>query len=141
MTQRAGWEARVTIDGVAYAVKRWSIKPAVTSIDVTNSEGRPGDSTQADAPGYGGVISGVGRAKVMLQSATFDDDDNPFAAPLSLQEGGYHDVVIYPAGLAGDSHEVHVMIEDLTHEGDVDGPQPVTIEASSDGAYTLAGQL
>jgi hypothetical protein len=142
MALRSGFEARVQLDVTLYAVKRWSIDPETTALDVSNSEGIPGDTSGAiaAAPGVGFAshIRSNKKVRVMLQSATFDDSNNPFAAPLALDVGMYITVAIFPWGLGGDSHSARILIDKIKHEGEVDGAQPVTIEGVSDGRYRLA---
>jgi hypothetical protein len=141
MAQRAGWEARVKINTIFYAVKRWRVESAASDQDVSNSEGVPGNASSPalPQPGYSSSLGGLSKGTFTLTSATFDDEDNPFAAPLLLNEGDWAEIEIFPAGAAGPRHYLaNALITRLTNEGEVDGLSPVTIEGVTDGAYQLA---
>jgi len=140
MPQRSGWEARVKLGGLFYAVKTWRFETAVPDLDVSNTEGVAGNGlVAAPAIGYSGALPGLAKGTFTLASATFDDDNNPFAVPLLLRAGIYLAVQIFPARATGVSHLLpNCLIMRVTHEGDVTGLSPVTIEGTTDGAYSVA---
>lgn len=140
MAKRAGWENRVKVNGIAYATKRTMIESSCADLEVTDSEGNPGNPDAAAAPGCYATVPGISKGTFSLQSATFDDDDNPFAAPLSLEEGDYIDLEAYPAGIDGPGHLFQCMITKIRQEMDVDGLSPVTVEGVTDGGYELASE-
>jgi hypothetical protein len=140
MAQRAGWEARIKIGPNAgamsyFAVKRWSIEPSCPLLNADNTEGKPGNSAAANARGFASRVKNIRSARIMLEQATFDDTDDPFAAPYNLAEGVFVRLELYPAG-AGVVHTIDSMcISKMTVAGEVGQLQPVTIEAESDGNY------
>ena len=141
MSKRAGWENRVKVNGIAYRTKRTTIEDSAADLEVTDSEGVPGNPLATEAPGFYAAVPGISKGTFSLQSATFDDDDNPFSAPLSLAAGNYISVEAYPAGLTGVAHVYeNCLITKIRHEMDVDGLSPVTIEGVTDGSYTLASE-
>lgn len=143
MAQRSGWEVRVKINTTLYAVRRYSMDDSVPDVDVTNSEGVPGDAANVtNAPGYASVIPGPKKCRVMLQAATFDNANNPYDIPIVIRRGQYYNVTIFPAGLAFPDvvHTARIMVTNIRLEGDVNSDQPVTIEGVSDGTYTMADE-
>jgi hypothetical protein len=133
----AGWEYRVFVDGTALRARRFSFKPAVPELDVTDSES---PSNAALDFVYAETLYGVGKVTWSIEQATFDPDDNPFASPLSLLVGTYHDFEIEPRDSA-ERHTFKGLILGNTHDGEVTGLQPITIEGVSDGVFTSAGEV
>ncbi len=132
----AGWEYSVYIDGVAFGARKFSHKPAVAELDVTDSESPV--SIDADLM-YSEALYGVGKVTWSIEQVTFNPDDNPFATPRSLRIGSYHDFEIEPR-TGGDRHTFRGLILGNTHEGEVTALQPITIEGVSDGIFTSAGE-
>lgn len=136
-----GEYSRVFIEGTAYHVKKWSIKFKRPRLDVSNTEGMAGNSLQPDtlSPGYAAGVRGLYAAEVTLEEATFDADLNMFLTPISMQADDYTSIKIYPVR-GGDYHYFpSLLIEEISHEGEVGGLQPVTFTGSSDGIFYLYG--
>lgn len=132
----AGWEYSVYIDGVAYGARKFSYKPAVADLDVTDSESP--SSIDADLV-YNESLYGVGKVTFTIEAATFNPDDNPYATPRLLRVGTYHDFEIEPRA-GGDRHTFQGLILSPAHEGEVTGLQPFTIEGVSNGIFVSAGE-
>jgi hypothetical protein len=140
MPQRAGWEFQIDVNGVAFVAKRYQIKAESPLLDCSNSEGKPGKPGGALAPGFAGSLRNLRRATVSVGVATYDDDVNYFAPPLSLREANYlSNVKVYPGGRSGARiHSIDsLLITAVTLEGTVGQEQPVSFEGVSDGNYNL----
>lgn len=136
MAQRRAADARWKIDGILYAVKRFRRSGRANPIDVSNSEGVPGNPAQPAALGTSACIGDLPEGQFQLVSATFDDAANPFAAPLVLIENSYHTLQHYPAGIAGPAAAAfNALLVEVVSEGQIPGAQPVTLTFQSDGAY------
>lgn len=143
MAQRAGWEfqVRVGASNYVFVCKRYRSENESPPLDNSNSEGRPGNpaATNQNARGYGTNVKNLRRSRLVLEQATRDDSENPFAAPLSWKEGVYvNDLKIYPAGVATPAYVDtynSLLITKVTREGEVGGLQPLTFEMVSDGQY------
>jgi hypothetical protein len=143
MAQLAGFNAQVDINGIAYTVSEYRIDDETPALETTNSEAVLGDGTvDPVGGGYQTNVSGVSQAKVMLKTATFDDTDDVFAAPLSLASAIVVAVSIFPDGrTAGLPHTFpNLRITKVTPEGQINGLQPITIEGVTDGSYSLRNQ-
>lgn len=135
MMQR-GANCRWKIDGVLYAVQNFRRGGRAQGINVSNSEGAPGNDVEADAVGFTSKIADVRDGQFQLVSASFDDEDNPFASPLALVEGTYHTLQQFPAGLSGPaSSAFNALLVEVSHQGQIPGAQPVTLTFESDGEY------
>jgi hypothetical protein len=138
----AGEDAKVDIDGLPYAVKRFSIRRTRPRRDVSNTEGKAGNAAVAVlAPGYESAKGGLRKAEVTLEDPSFDLSMNPFDLPFSLASLDYHDVKIYPNGRAGDYHWFpSIQLEEIDHSGTVGEEQPITMRGGSDGVFFLYGE-
>ena len=143
MAQRAGWEFQIRVGASAYVfvAKRYRSENESPQLDNSNSEGRPGNpaATNQNARGYATAVKNLRRARLTLEQATRDDNENPFAAPLSWREGIYVDsLTIFPAGVTSPLYKDtynSLLITKVTKEGEVGGLQPLTFEFASDGQY------
>jgi len=143
MAQLAGFNAQVDIDGIPYTVSEYRIDDETPALETTNSEAVRGDgSVDPVGAGYATNTSGVSQAKVMLKTATFDDTNDIFAAPLSIASANVVAVLIYPDGrAAGLPHSFPMLrLTKVTPEGQSNGLQPITIEGVTDGSYFLRNQ-
>lgn len=147
MAQRAGWEARIqinpnagngqTANWVYFACRRWSFSPEGPGLDFSNTEGKPGNPFLANARGFAATGKNLRRARGRVETATFDDTDDPFASPYNIREQVYIGLRIYPAG-SGVLHQFDtVYVERVTLEGEVGGSQPFSFEFISDGNYNF----
>lgn len=140
MMQRAA-NFRFTIDGVAYAVANVRVGAGVQPCVVSNSEGQPGNPDYPAALGYTSVIPDLAEGQMELQSASYDPDNSPFDAPLSLVQGNYYDLNGYPAGTAElEYHYGNCMLVRIEHTARIPGPSPVNLVFQTDGSFNLPGQ-
>jgi len=100
MRARPG-DGKLTINGVAYSYRTIMRTGRLEPIDVSNSEGYPGNVNGITHPGFRATLPDLRGCEFEVSAAYFDDEDNPYAAPINLIEGGYYDVVWFPFGLTG----------------------------------------
>jgi hypothetical protein len=138
---RRGADVKVTINGVAYAVQRVRVGDRSPALNVSNSEGMPGNPTYDVVGGFVTKTPDLREGTLELVSATFDEDNNPFASPLSLTSGNWYAVDVFPAGLSGPTAQFgNLLLEDVSHDFNIPGLQPVTLRFQSDGRYVMAGE-
>jgi hypothetical protein len=140
MAQRRGFEVKVKINAVAYAVREVALDHLMPANDASNTEGVPGNPNAATpAPGYMSKVGDVKGYRITLTSATFDDAANPFLAPLAIDQGSYVSIEIFWWGPAGKRDNFpSCLVTGVSHRGTVPGLQPVTLTAESDGGYSLS---
>lgn len=138
--KRRGFEWRVSINGIFYAVQSIGVSARVADIMVSNTEGTPGNPLQAAMPGTVARIPDLPDGEFTLESATFDDSDNPFATPIDLFLGEYYFLSGYPAGLA-EAQLVYswgnCMFMSFDHRARIPGPQPLSLRFAPDGIDVL----
>jgi hypothetical protein len=139
----AGEDAKIDLNDVPYAVKRFRITLRRPKRDVSNTEGKAGNPDITDMePGYESNRPGLRGADVTLEEPSLDEDDNIFQAPADIAKNDYVDIKIYPVGRGADFHHFpSLCIGNITHEGIVGEEQPVTIEGASDGIFYLYGEV
>lgn len=138
--QLAGFFAQVDINNLPYTVSEWRVDVEAPALETTNSEAVNGAGAP-DTMGFKTSVSGVSVAKIMLKTATFDDTDDIFAAPLALREAMVVSVRIFHDTRLGTAHVFpRVRITKLTVEGQSSGLQPITLEGETDGGFTLRNQ-
>ena len=155
---RAGWEARARItvyddNGVQlYSPKyiglgEWSIKPKAPGLDSSNTEGKPGRSGAAVAPGFQARTKNMKGADVRFVVRTFDDSADPFSsnpagAGYSIREGAYAKIEIWPnrndVPDTSKCHSCEFQVTEIEYAGQVGGLQPCTVVGESDGNYNFA---
>lgn len=141
MPMRRGADVKVQIDGVTYAVQRVRVGDRSPALNVSNSEGACGNPLIEATDGFATKTPDLREGTLQLVSATFDEDNNPFAAPLSLTSSNWYGVEIFPAGLGGPAHQLgNVLLEEVSHDFNIPGLQPVTLNFQTDGAFSLAGE-
>lgn len=141
MAPLAGFNARVKINDTLWAVARFEVRELTDGIDMSNSEGRLGNTAGIGEVKRGtrSKSQGLTGATVMLQEASYDPANDPFAAPMDLDEDDYADVKIYPSGLLGAYHHFPaLLITELSHSMDIQSTQPVTIQGETDGDFHLS---
>lgn len=140
--QRAGYEFRVWIDGNPYAVGRIEVGGRVEPIRTGNTEGYTGNPNAADARGFSAVIPDLSEGRIRLVSATFDDGDNPFSAPISLTLGEYYALEASPVGdTSGFTYDYgNCMLVSYDHTASIPGPQPMTLEFQTDGTFGIVNE-
>lgn len=133
----------ITAPPVFYHVKRWSIHYKRARLDVSNTEGMAGNDVQPDtlSPGYACGVRGLYTAEVTIEEATFDLDLNLFEFPISIQDssvmqGRYLALRIYPLRNQDYHWFPSLLIEEVSHDGEMGGLQPVSFRGSHDGFYT-----
>lgn len=138
---RRGADVRITVDGVAFAVSRVRVGDRTTAQNVSNSEGVCGNPLVAPALGFVTKTPDLREGSLEMTAVTFDDENNPFSAPLSFTSGNWYQVSVFPAGLAGPFHDLgNILLTNVTHEFNIPGLQPVNLTFESDGLYVLAGE-
>lgn len=143
----SGEDCRCDLNQTAYHIRKFRIEYDRARLDVSNSEGVPGNAdapADADpAPGFGAALRGLRIANVTIEEATFDVDQNVFdSTPVNLGEDDYVEIKIYPNGREGDFHYFpSVQVEKVTHEGEVGQLQPVSFNGGSDGYFYLYGEV
>lgn len=140
-----GADARVWIAGYYWAVQRYSFSGSVPPINVSNTEGIAGNpnytTPAASVPssaggGFQSFIRDLGVARIRLVSATFDSTDNPWSNPPALDLGSYYTIQFYPDKDGSIYYDFpNCLLVDFTHEGTVPGPQPLTLEFTTDGDF------
>lgn len=138
----AGEDAKVDINDIPYAVKRFRVELRRPKRDVSNTEGKPGDPMGVEMePGYESCRPGLYGASVTLDEPSMDLDDNLFFGPAAVAKNDYIDLKIYPVGRDGDFHHFpSLLVESITHEGIVGEEQPLTLTGSSDSKFWLFGE-
>ena len=138
--QRRGADFRVSINGVFYAVARIGVSARVGDLITSNTEGTPGNPAAVAFLGCTTRIADLPDGEFTLQSATWDDADNPWAAPISLALGGYYALVGYPAGIAAGVGYTwgNCLLVDFDHSANVPGPQPMNLRFRPDGVPVLS---
>lgn len=135
----AGYNAKATIDTVAYAFASYRVRAAVTDQDVSNSEGLGGSGTVGNIPAAECRISGQGHLECMVRQPTVDFLNNPFEAPISLMIGNYYVVAVSASSSGPTWSATDLMITDVDQDGDVKGLQPFSFNGKSDGDFEIAG--
>lgn len=141
MAQKAGFNARVMLNGTAYAWARYEWNTSSPILDTTNGEGVTGSGSDGE-PGHESNVAGNRKATISIRNATYDDDSPEFSTPLSLRDGDVIEVLIYPDR---DNEEYYanfpaVRIGNLKMEGDIKNLQVVSFDGSTDGLFYLPGE-
>lgn len=139
--QRRGVDFRVTINGIFYAVNSIGVSGNVADIMTSNTEGIAGNPNWDTNP-LGDFVSRIPDlpdGQFTLGSATFDDDDNPFAGAINLVLGGYYALAAFPAGfqISLAYQWGNAILTGFDHTGRVPGPQPVNLTFKPDGVDVL----
>ncbi len=142
------------IPTVAHSVKGVSIDRMTPDLDVSNSEGEPGNTEAdaaesiADSPEQGSfstTIPGLKKCNVTIRGATYDDEGWPFNSvdPVPFSEGDYISCIVFPDknDLTKGHHFPSLLVKNVKHEMEVDGLQPVTLECVTDGFYSFRSDL
>ncbi len=95
----AGYQFKLTINGVRYAAVECSAEMVAADLDLTNSEGIGNDPNMIETPGNEVHDSGNVVCRVTVTTASFDLLNNPFAGPLLIIPGAY---IALSYGLFGD---------------------------------------
>lgn len=136
MAFRAGYKFRVRLNSSTYVAADVGVDASVDPQDVSNTEGNTGNSTATAHVGYSAVIGGLSSARVNIRNATFDDSDNPFVAPLSVQAGNYATLRIYLYSTAGVSwYFPSFFFAGVGYNAQVRGLQPVNFNGQNDGLF------
>src|SRR4051812_30994061 len=132
MPKRRGVDGRWTLNGTAYSVQRYDLGGRLQAIQVANTEGTVGNPNGTVARGYSAKLGDIFEGTVGLTQPTFDENENPFAAPLDLDIGQYVRVKFYPAGLSGPFYDMgDMLLSGMSHSGSVPGAQPLRLEFES----------
>lgn len=90
-------DGQVFINTVAYAYRSVQRTGRVNPIDVSNSEGIPGNPAGAPGVGFSSTLPDLRGCEFTLTQAVFVDELNPYAAPINLREGNYYDLAFSPS--------------------------------------------
>jgi hypothetical protein len=133
----AGYNTKVSVNGVAFTVKRVAIHGTVVDLDVTNTEGAAGNVLIATlSPGFAGRIPGIADLEIRLEQPTFDSAANPWLAPFSLLLGAYANLRVWKNTRAGVSwQDPSALVCDVGDDGDVKGLQVPSFTVRSDGLF------
>jgi hypothetical protein len=135
MTQRRGADFRVLLNGTFYAVARIEVGGRCPPDVVSNTEGVPGNPLAAIARGFSAIIGDLAEGTMRLVSATFDDANNPYAAPFDVDIGEYVSIIAFPSGAGFGYNYGNCLVLSYSHSGQVPGLQPLTIEVQTDGLF------
>jgi len=143
MSYWAGYNLKVDLNGVPYAVGRVVVRDSAPAQDVSNTEGLPGNPTPPAGfvanPAFSSALGGQAQATVELVQPTFDNAADPFGAPLAAAPGSFVPCIIYltsrgPATPQWNFANLLITEGELNH--DVKALEPLTLRGVSDGAYT-----
>jgi hypothetical protein len=138
MGQLSGFDAAIEVNEVAYSVKMYSITANVPGLDVSNTEGYTGKVGGTDAVGYTARVTGLKTAAIRLVQATYNEDDNLFGTPQDIRLGEYYSFSITPNRTGPEVFTMeNGLVTSLSLDGDVEGLQPVSLEALSDGYFSF----
>lgn len=141
MTRARAADGKMTIDGTAYAYRSVQRTDRVNPIDVSNSEGIPGNVDGTAGTNYSSTLPDLRSGEFTIGTAFFDDEDNPYAAPISLRAGDYHALEFFPTGLAGPVAQGIFLCVEAGEQGTVGQGALITNSRwRSDGAYTGPGE-
>lgn len=147
MAMRRAADFRVTIDGTAYAVQRVRVGDHTGTIVVTNTERVPGNAGytdgSADGEHFEAKIPDIRAGQIQLVNATLDETEDTFGpGGYDLVSGYYYALHVIPTAtdLAYYHDYGNCLLVDISHEGGIPGPQPVTLTFETDGSYRLAGE-
>ena len=134
----AGYNVQVDVNSVALAVKRVRVRGTVTDLDVTNTEGQPGNPLAAVAVGFAGRIPGIADCEIVFELPTFDSAANPFQAPRSLVLGAYPVIRVWKQRRGvGVSYQMVPLVCEVDDDADVKGLQVPSFTVRSDGLFQL----
>ena len=133
----AGYNVKVNANNVALAVKRVSVRGTVVDLDVTNTEGSPGNPLGSVGVGYAGRIPGIAEVEIRLELPTFDSANNPFQAPLSITLGSYLPLRVWKNTRTGVSYQTTGLVCEVDDDADVKGLQVPSFTVRSDGLFQL----
>lgn len=135
----AGFNAKATVNSVAYAFATYRVRASVTDQDVSNSEGMGGSGQVGNIPAAECRIPGLGHLETMVRRATFDILNNPFAAPIELMIGKYFDVAVLTSSVGPAWAAPYLLVLDTDMDGDVKSLQPFSFSGKSDGDFEIGG--
>lgn len=140
MAMRRGQDARLTIDGVAFAFNRLRVSDRTTAQAVSNSEGRTGNPDFTDSPGFVSKVPDLIEGMIEVVAASFDEDANVFGPPPLISKGFYYVLAVYPNGLSSDPWSIgNALLVEVSHEFQIPGLQPLTLRFETDGIYLPPG--
>lgn len=141
MTRARAADGKMTINGSPYSYQTVNRVGRVNPIDVSNSEGVPGDVNGVTAEGFASTLPDIRSGEFTVSQAMFIDTDSPYEAPILLQEGNYYDLAFYPAGLSGPAALGRYLCVEVSEQGTVN--QGALIPSSrwrSDTLYSNPGE-
>lgn len=136
-TPWVGFNKKVRINSVVYTARRVSVRESAGDLEMSNTEG-VGPQGVSGTPQYETRTPGLIVAEVSVTNATFDTQENPFAAPRNVAAGAFlTNVFIYLNGLSGVNWGfTSLLILSVTDESDVPGLMPIGWTAKSNGSYS-----
>ncbi len=136
-------DARFSINGTFFPVRRYSQRTVAPEVDVSNTESIPGNPLiLGGVSGTGGpcrsFIGDIMHTELTITTASYDDERDPMTG-FGLVKGEYALVSWFPAGANGTSYGPwNMLVTEVTHDGEVgQGAQPVSIKLLTDGEFNL----
>jgi hypothetical protein len=139
LAETKGFEGRVKINDITVAYATVSLDPLMQANDLSNSEGKTGKAGMPAIPGFRSVTGDVAGFRITIEIRTWSDLDDPFALPLSLDQGDYVKVEVFPLKAGTKKHSFpSALLVSPSHRLQIPGTQPVTLVFESDGFYALS---
>ena len=135
-------DGKMTIAGSPYAYRTINRTGRVNPIDVSNSEGIPGLESGLNAPGFASTLPDLRSSEITVSQAMFVTSDNPYEAPILLQEGEYYPLEFFPSDVdgTGSANGIYLCVE-VAEAGTVNqGALIPSARFRSDGEYANPGQ-
>lgn len=135
-------DAKVRINGLAVACQRFRRHSSVRPIDASTTEGTTGSGVGDLAPDSRAHMPDLREGEFEFEIPIAMDDNDPYAAPLQIQDGGYYGIRFYPRGLAGPVADYGLCLCVETYdEGTVgQGGTRQVCRFVTDGGFALPGQ-
>jgi len=152
MPIRRSADARMSVNGILVAVRRFSQRIVSPAVDVSNSEAIPGGANVVSPFYSGGQLAGLSgtggpcrsftgdiKHAVIRFSCFYDDSNDPQLLPVAMIAEGWADVSWFPAGLAGLAYgPFSALVSEIEHSGEVgQGAQMVDFTLYTDGEFFL----
>jgi hypothetical protein len=135
--QRRAIDFLAAVNGEPYSIAGSSWRSQAPAINTTNSEGVTGDPNGSGGPGDTSCIPEAPTGIFSLRTATYDDSNSPYGAPISFRAGNYYNLEGNPSGeVNGETWRVpSALLTTLEHTSGQTGTQPVNADFQSDGTY------
>lgn len=129
------------INGTAYAYRTINRAGRVNPIDVSNSEGIPGNPNGVTAPGFASTLPDIRSGEITVSEAMFVDESNVYAAPILLAEGKYYDLAFDPTTQGQNIADGNYLCVEVSEQGTVgQGALIPGARFRSDALYSNPGE-